>query len=433
MGGRFGSAYVSKEAHYPSILGDRLVNIMQKSSIRILVATFLPHFSVNLAQSSIGPLAPFLQEAFQISRAQIGLLTSVQSVGSIAMATVSGSIVDRFGIRRWIFLSQATAALCAFLLAGVTSFTLAIVLFLIVGFSFSFVNPATTKAIIVCFPHKRRGTAIAIKQSGVPAGVLLGSASLPAIALSAGWEKSMLTVALIAAAGAVCGWLLCNDRNLLPGENMPLHQHSLRNDLSELLRNKDFLLTSGLQGIFNMGQFIIRSYLVLYLVETIDCSVLLAGLTMAVMQLSGLISRILWGLFNDFIFPGRRIPVLQMIGAVTVAGLIGLALLNKTIPLWVIWIVVSLAGAGSEGFAGTVILLRAEVVSKNLVATSTGLGMAIAFWGVLLGPPLFGWMVDVTESYRLAWLLLAVITLTATLLLRFIQEPAGRLAEKDSF
>lgn len=411
---------------------DKLGQDQSKSYVRILVATFLPHFSVSLALSAIGPLAPFLQEAFQISRAQIGILTSAQSVGSIAMATISGGIVERFGIRSWIFLSQAITGMCAFCFANTASFTLGMALFLITGFAFSFVNPATTKAIIIFFPHVRRGTAIAIKQCGVPAGALLASASLPAIAVSAGWEKSMLAVALITVLGAVGGWLFYpdNDGELLAGRNRSFPQHSFRKDFGKLLRNKDFLLTSGLQGIFNMGQFVIRSYLVLYLVEAIGCSILFAGFTMAVMQLSGLVSRLLWGMISDFLFAGRRIPVLQIIGSVTFAGLIGLAFLDKTMPAWFIWVIACTAGAGSEGFPGTAILLRAELAGKDLAATSTGLGMAISFWGVLLGPPLFGFVVDMTNSYRFAWMILAVITFVATVLLRFIHEPTSRTIEK---
>jgi len=315
------------------------------------------------------------------------------------------------------------------------------VFFLIIGFAFSFVNPATTKAIIIFFPHVRRGTAIALKQCGVPAGALAAAALLPVLAIWGGWEKSMLAVALIAVLGAAGAWLLYPDRDdrLFGGRNKkngppggPPEQHDLRKDYVRLLRNKDFLLTSVLQGVFNLGQFVIRAYLVLYLVEAASCTVLFAGLTMAFMQFGGVVSRVVWGLITDFLFAGRRIPVLQIIGLVTVAGLLGLAFLKPAMPAWVIWLVVATAGAGSEGFPGTAILLRAELAGKDLAATSTGLGMAISFWGVLFGPPFFGFVVDTLHSYQLAWLTLAGITLAATVLLRFVREPGRRAMGKGT-
>ncbi|MHB8918609.1 MAG: hypothetical protein ACYC4H_11335, partial [Desulfocucumaceae bacterium] len=89
---------------------------------------------------------------------------------------------------------------------------------------------------------------------------------------------------------------------------------------------------------------------------------------------------------------------------------------------WFVWIIASMAGAGAIGFNGTSILLRAELAGKDLVATSTGMGMAIAAWGVVFGPPLFGLVVDITGSYRIAWGLLSVAILASTLLLRFVRE-----------
>ena len=393
----------------------------RRSSIKILTLTFLPHFTGTLAQCVTGPLAPFLQEAFQITRAQIGLLTSVQSIGLIAMATVSGSIVERFGIKFSIFLSQAIAGVCALLLAYYGTYTAAVVLFIIIGFAFSIINPATTKAIIAFFPQTRRGTAIAIKQSGVPAGVLLASLSLPAVAVSFGWEKSMYAVALIVIAGAIAGWYLYGNESS-PDRGKARRQQSMRDNFKVLFKNRNFLLTSGLQGIFCMVQFIIRAYLVLYLVEANNYSVLFAGFTLGLVQFSGMVSRLLWGLLSDYTFSGKRLPVLQIIGLVTVAGLLGLAFLKPTTPTWFVWIVACVAGAGAEGFAGTAILLRAELAGKGLVAVSTGLGMAIAFWGVLVGPPLFGMIVDMFESYRLAWVLLAVISVAGVVALRLVDE-----------
>lgn len=80
--------------------------------VRMLAATFLPHLSVSLALGSIGPLAPFLQEAFHITRAQIGVLTSVHSLGWIVMALAAGSLVERTGTRIWLALSPVISGFC---------------------------------------------------------------------------------------------------------------------------------------------------------------------------------------------------------------------------------------------------------------------------------------------------------------------------------
>lgn len=392
--------------------------------VRILAATFLPHLSVSFALGSIGPLAPFIQESFHMTRAQIGVLTSSHSIGWIVMAIVAGSLVERMGTRAWLLISPVVSGICALLFSMITTFNQGIVIFFMLGIAFSFVNPATTKAIIQSFSRVRRGTAIAIKQTGASVGVFLAAASLPAIALAAGWGRGMLLVAAVNVALGFCGWALYNDRDGgCPGaENRAANSGNYKDNLRRLLHNQDFLLISFLQGVFNMAQFTVQSYLVLFLVESVGYSVIQAGFVMAVTQFCGIISRTGWGVASDFIYGGRRVPTLRAIGLTTVAGLVGLAFMSGATPTVVIWIVASLAGAGSIGFNGTAILLRAELAGKGLEATSTGMGMAISAWGVVVGPPLFGLIVDRTGSYGIAWQIMSAVILTATVLLRFVNE-----------
>jgi len=404
-----------------------------KDRVLLILSTFLPHFAVSMAMGAVGPLAPFLQSTLDISRAQLGALTSVHSVGWIVMALAAGSIVERTGIRSWIFWCPAITCLLTLLFTGISSYVQWVAIFLLLGFAFSFINPATVKAIILGFPTVGRGTALAIKQTGTPAGVFLAAVTLPAIAVSFGWKWSMAFVALINLAAGILGWALYRDsrpgRPVKPdGEKTP---GSYKKDIGELLHNRDFLLVSLLQGFFNIGQFVIQSYLVLYMVESLGYPTIYAGLVMALTQFSGVAGRIAWGLMSDFVFAGKRVPTLKVAGLTTAAGLLGLALIDASTPAWIIWIAASIAGAGSIGFAGTAILLRAELTGKNLAATSTGMGMAIGAWGVLMGPPVFGLIVDTTGSYKMAWALISALSLGATFLLGLVRErkPQGRADE----
>lgn len=395
------------------------------SNAYILIATFLPHFAVSLTLGSVGPLAPFFQADLNINRAQIGFLTSVHSMGWIVMAMVAGSLVERTGIRLWLFLSPVFSGVCALIFSSITSYNQGVAIFLILGIAFSFINPATTKAIIIGFSQVGRGTAMAVKQTGTPAGVFLASASLPVIAVCAGWKWSMSFVALINIVVGVLVWFLYKEKDSGQSRSEICYNKergNLKKDFVKLFHNINFLLISILQGIFNIGQFVIQSYLVLYLVESLGFSTIYAGFVMAITQLSGILGRILWGLMSDFIFAGKRVPTLQVAGLTTVIGLFSLAMVSSMTPEWMIWVIASMIGAGSIGFAGTAILLRAELTEKDLAATSTGIGMAISAWGVIIGPPLFGFVVDTTHSYRIAWELIAIISLVATILLGYIRE-----------
>lgn len=388
--------------------------------VRVLATTFLAHLSISIAMGSIGPLAPFLQADLGISRAQIGLLTSVHSLGWIVMALVAGAMVEHSGVRRWIFLCPAATGIFALAFSRVSSFSQGIFVFLLLGILFSFVNPATTKAIIQSFPVIRRGTAIAIKQTGTPAGVFLASASLPAIALLSGWKTGMVAVGAANLAAGAAAWILHGGES--PPKKSAIRRATLRGDLSCLFHNQDFLLISFLQGIFNVSQFVIQSYMVLFLIESSGYSAVYAGFVMATTQVFGIAGRISWGMISDFAYAGKRLPILKIAGLATALGLFGLALTGRSTPAWAVLLAASVAGAGSIGFGGTAMLLRAELAGRGLAATSTSVGSAIGAWGAVLGPPLFGLAVDVTGSYRIAWGILAGISLAASLALGLIRE-----------
>jgi len=269
-----------------------------------------------------------------------------------------------------------------------------------------------------------RGTFVAIKQTGAPTGIFLASVTLPPIAVSIGWKWGMVFIAAVNIGIGICCWFLYFEKSngeviVEKGQN---GRNSFTEDLSKLLRNTNFMLISFLQGAIQISQFVINAYLILYLVESLGYSMVYAGFVMALTQVSGIVGRIFCGLMSDFMFGGERVPILKLAGFITVAGLFGMTFISNNTPVWIVCVVTSMVGAASIGFTGTSILLRAELTGKNLAATSTGMGMAIGAWGVILGPPAFGYIVDVTHSYVFAWQLLSVVTLASIVLLWFIRE-----------
>lgn len=51
-----------------------------------------------------------------------------------------------------------------------------------------------------------------------------------------------------------------------------------------------------------------------------------------------------------------------------------------------------------------------------------GFGLTFTSLGIIIGPPLFGLLVDYTRNYSLGWTLLAVLLSTGALLLSFVRE-----------
>jgi nitrate/nitrite transporter NarK len=164
--------------------------------------------------------------------------------------------------------------------------------------------------------------------------------------------------------------------------------------------------------LMGSGVATINAYLPLYLVERADASQEVAGTVAATIGLVGIFSRIIWGWASERM-SGFSQP-LWMLGAGAVVAVLGV-LAVESVGLWLAWPAAALFGATAVTW---------NAVGMLAVISSSGAGMAgrasgVVVFGFYIGfvgsPVLFGWLVDSTGGYSLAWLGVAAI-FSATLL-----------------
>jgi sugar phosphate permease len=67
----------------------------------------------------------------------------------------------------------------------------------------------------------------------------------------------------------------------------------------------------------------------------------------------------------------------------------------------------------------------AELGGKALAGTAAGVFATIAYLGIIVGPPVFGYIVDKTGSYSLAWFVFAIASALATGILLLVRTDPG--------
>ncbi len=101
-----------------------------------------------------------------------------------------------------------------------------------------------------------------------------------------------------------------------------------------------------------------------------------------------------------------------------------LGLLPPAAPLFVVLPLIFLAGLCMVGFQGVSYALIGEIAGKAQTGAALGIVITINSLGAIFGTPLFGYLVDVTGSYSIAWQLLAGAILVGILALTFfLKEP----------
>jgi ACS family hexuronate transporter-like MFS transporter len=385
----------------------------------LLAVLTLSHTVSGFCNLSIPPLTPFLRDALNLTHAEVGFLMSFIYIGVVSSSLFFGWLTDLLGERQALTLGLGIQGAFMMGFAWVHVFVLGGLLLLLSGIGYSSVNPATTKGVMRWFPPQGRATAMGIKQTGIPLGGILASSTLPALALILGWRFS---VTLVGAATLV--FILAVRTRIPPAPSGATPPAGMRRaQLREVFSNRSILALS-IMGIFLAGaQLAIITHLVLFLKKEYLFSTVLAGFFLALVQAGGIAGRIGWGLVSDFLARGRRKSILVIIGIIAVVQLFLLGRIGKDIPTGLLILFIALLGSTTIGYHGVLFGLMGEIVRREVVGLATGFSLTITFLGIVLYPPLFGYLVDRLGSYSPAWDLLAVSWVVALLILVFfIQE-----------
>ena len=266
-------------------------------------------------------------------------------------------------------------------------------------------NPVTNKLIAIHVPPGRRGLIMGGKQAGVQVGAFLTGAVLAPVAVAIGWRYALGWSAVVPLAGIVLGL------GLIPPDRPDREQHEAarRADLPRSIRwlaAYAFLMGSGVASI--------NAYLPLYLVERAGASQEAAGTVAATIGFIGIGSRIGWAWASERMH-GFSLPLLLLgLGAVAAVLLVTAV---ESVGLWLAWPAAALFGATAVTW---------NAVGMLAVITSAGAGHAgrasgVVTFGFYIGfvgsPMLFGWLVDRSGGYTVAWLLVAAAFAASTLVI----------------
>lgn len=163
----------------------------------ILGVVFLSYLLVFLARLSVGPLAPFLKDAFDLSSAQVGGLMSATAITYAPTLVVAGWLVDWVGVRRMLVAGTLIASLCIIVMFWAPSYPGLLVLLALSSLGAGCIYPSAVRAVVLWFPVTERATAIGVNQMAINVSGIIAALSLPVVAERYGWEYGFLAVGLM--------------------------------------------------------------------------------------------------------------------------------------------------------------------------------------------------------------------------------------------
>jgi len=370
----------------------------------ILALISVSHVIGATAQYGINTLAPFYQDELGLSRAQVGLFFSAFYLAMAGFSFSSGRRADRLGVRKTTLQGHLFLGVCTIAASLSPSFTWACASFFLAGLGYSFLNPASSKGVMEWFDRDERATAMGAKQTGVPGGGVVTAVLAPQLVLLVGWRGALAALGII---NFLFGFFFSSywrdppeDRAVTISSDASAHE----TDTLNLWR---FVPISCGTAIYLVGQMTLITYVPLYLKDAMGFSAYWASQALALTQGGAMIGRIGWGIASDRFFAGRRKIVLLLIGLLSAALILALSFMERQSPLYLLLPILFLAGVCLVGYQGVSYALIGELAGKAKTGSALGMMITINAACATLGTPLFGYIVDRTGSYQLAWLLLA--------------------------
>jgi sugar phosphate permease len=243
------------------------------------------------------------------------------------------------------------------------------------------------------------------KQTGVPGGGVVTAVLAPPLVLLVGWRGTLATLGIT---NFLFGFFFSSCWSDPPEDRaattMVLDAPAHETDTVNIWR---FLPISCGTAIYLVGQMTLITYVPLYLKDAMGFSAYWASQALALTQGGAMIGRIGWGIASDKFFAGRRKIVLILIGLLSAVLILVLSFMERQSPLYLLLPILFLAGVCLVGYQGVSYALIGELAGKAKTGSALGMMITINAACATLGTPLFGYIVDRTGSYQLAWLLLA--------------------------
>jgi predicted MFS family arabinose efflux permease len=378
----------------------------------ILFIILLTSIAAPLSQFKVPPVMPLLMDAFRQSASSAGWLMSIFAVTGLLLAFPAGFILQRLGYRLTGFIAISTIILGSIL--GARSTNLGTMLFsrLIEGAGMSFMFILAPAIIAIWFTADQRGKAMGIWSVWFPIGSISMFLLAPLISVRWNWQGvwwfGCVYTILIGFLFAISIKEVKAGKN--SQRNVSKEYPPAPGDFRRVLANPHLWLLSFLFCCFNTAFIAFVTWIPTFLHVQHGMSLSNASLQLSLIWVSCIVAGPTAGWVSDRIGSRKAIMIWPMI---LLALLFPFCIGAEAGAFTFLVITIGFfAGSVPTGiFAGAV-----EVVGDERLG---GITMAVLQIGqnsgMLLGPLLFGWLIDFTGNWATALWALVIVCIVGTI------------------
>lgn len=406
----------------------------------VALCLMLLAFSVNaMGNNGLSLYITPISESLGVNRTSINtMLLSVGLLTRTVFGLFYGKLSAKFGIKRLMIVGAGFALLAYFIFYMATNVFMIALGSGLYGITHSIGTLTAYNTIINNWFYKRKGLMLGLIPVSVGLGGIVISPLVGGWINNYGWNSSLLFTGIIIGVIAIPSILLIkvspNDMGLSPygGEKAP---HSMENN-GEGIKENSLLSLGGAMHTLRFW-FLVLVQLMFGLcfgpafssvnasfIELGTNSEFVYGVLMVLLNIGVVIGSLTSGMIYDKL--GLRVMIL-LIGGILGTGMIMMAIPSIEQSQFISAIAVLCIGYGNAMSLGTLAHYINNVfgIGKTDFSALFGVLFAINNVGSMIGSPIYGRLFDITNSYRLSYLM-SVCVLVITLIFASIVIGMGK-------
>lgn len=381
----------------------------------ILALVWLLYAAFGLVNRSVSPLVTPILKDLNMSYSQMGIILGSWQLTYIVVAIIAGTIIDKWGVRKSLFIGTVIIGLSAVLRYFPSGFGSLLPVVAIFGIGGPLISIGAPKTIASWFRGKGRGTAVGIYTTGPWVGGLLALAATNSFVMPiAGysWRLTFVYYGFLVLIIALLWWFLARDikpTGATEGE-------SIGKVFSRLIRirNVRLILIMGLLSFAIMHGF--TNWLP-RIIESGGMSPAAAGFMASIPVIAGIPAVLVIPRLVPPHLRGRLIALLALV--VAVALLVSVNTMG--FPLFVGLTLFGIAGPSLFPIVMLILMETPEVGEKHM-GLAGGIFFCVAEIGGFTGPLVMGILADLTGTFLAGAVFLAGLSLIIFVMTLLLKE-----------
>jgi nitrate/nitrite transporter NarK len=362
----------------------------------------------TLGRSTVPLIAAAIVADLGLDPALVGIYVGIGAVAGFLTTMTCGGLIVRYGSMRMTQVGMLALAIGLALPASGMLSLFALGAF-ISGLGQAISTPSSSHLLGRLSPPRLAPLVFSIKQTGVPAGLMVAGVVAPVLATEAGWRTALLVIGGLSMLTAVALQPLRArfDVDRVPGR--ALSPADIRANVAMVLREPALRAMCLAMFSFVGLQSLFTGFFVLYLVRGLGYELERAGLVFAIAVAVAVPARIGWGWLASRLV--RPATLLSLLGIGMAASAVLAAIIDPGWPTSLATLVAILFSATAVSWHGVLLAEVARLSPAGRIGATTGAVLAFGDAGALVLPLLFSGALTLSGSYAPGFLIGGAFTL----------------------